>query len=94
MKVSEVTTAFASDYCGASTPDENDRINLCMSAANAFIQGYTGLDAAAIDTHEDITIAYLVLINEMYNNRDFTVEQAAKNPTVVLILAMHSNNYL
>lgn len=94
MKISEVTTEFARDYCGVSDVGENGRITMCMDAAKAFILGYTGLEAEAADDHEDFTVAYLVLINEYYTNRDYTVEQAAENPCVKQILAMHSMNYL
>ncbi len=94
MKVSEVTTEYARDYCGRSDASENTRIETCMAAAKAFIKGFTALDDDRIDEHEDITIAYLVLINEWYTNRDYTVEKAATNPSVNAILAMYAENYL
>ncbi len=94
MKISEVTTEFASDYCGVSDNDESGRITMCMAASKAFILGNTGLSADDADLHEDLTIAYLILVNEYYTNRDYTVEQAAENPCVKQILALHSVNYL
>lgn len=94
MRVSEVTTEFASEYCGISDVGESVRVELCMSAAKAYIQSNIGLSAEDVDEHEDITIAYLTLVNEMYNNRDYTVEKAAKNPLIEQILAMHPKNLL
>lgn len=94
MKISDVSIEYAKDYCGVSDGDENNRIKTCMEAAKAFILGFTGLNAEAADTHEDFTVAYLVLINEYYTNRDYTVSQAAENPCVKQILALHSVNYL
>ena len=94
MRISGVTLEFAREYCGVSDTSENTRIEACMAAAKAFILGYTGLDADAADEQEDLTIAYLVLINEMYTNRDYTAEQAALNPIVKTLLAMYSVNYL
>lgn len=94
MKISDVTTEFARDYCGISDTDENVRIAPCMAAAKAFILGHTGLDENAADTHEDLTVAYLILINEFYTNRDYTVEKAEKNPCVTQLLALYSVNYL
>ena len=54
MKISDVSIEYAKDYCGVSDEGENGRIKTCMEAAKAFILGYTGLDAEAADTHEDL----------------------------------------
>ena len=94
MRISEVTAQFALDYCGVSDEQETERISACMSAAKAFITGYTGLDESGMNKHEDITAAYLVLINEMYTNRDYSVSTASRNPLVRQILSLHSVNYL
>lgn len=94
MKVSEVTTTFAKDFCGVSVDDTSGTIEVCMAAAASFIRGYTGLDSSEIDAQEDITIAYLVLVNEMYTKRDYTVDMGSLNPAVKQILAMYSVNYL
>ena len=94
MRISDVTAEYALDYCGVSDAQETERINTCMTAAKAFILGYTGLDESNLDKYEDITAAYLVLINEMYTNRDYSVSIAGKNPLVRQILALHSVNYL
>ncbi len=94
MKISEVSIEYAKDYCGVSDAGESGTIKLCMEAAKAFVLGFTGLDAEAAEPHEDLTAAYLVLTNEMYTNRDYTVERAAENPFVKRILALHSVNYL
>lgn len=94
MRISDVTLQYAREYCGVSDTDENDRIQMCMEAAKAFILGHTGLDTAAADLHEDLTVAYLILVNEYYTNRDYTVNITARNPAVRQILALHSVNYL
>lgn len=92
MKISDITVEYARDYCGVSDESEDARIRMCMDAAKAFILGYTGVEDA--DAHEDLSVAYLVLINEFYSNRDYTVGTAARNPAVRQILSMHSVNYL
>lgn len=94
MKISEISVEFARDYCGVSDPEEDARIKLCMSAAKAYILSRNGLTEERLDELEDVTAAYLVLVNEMYSNRDYTVERAAENPLVKQILAMHSVNYV
>ena len=47
-----------------------------------------------IDKKEDITLAVLVLANEMYSNREYTVEKNILNPVITSILDMHSMNLL
>lgn len=94
MKVSGITLDFVKDYCGVSGNDSDLLFEGYMAAAKSFICGYTGLTAEQIDLHEDISIAYLCLINEMHTNRTRTVDRAELNPTVEQILSMYSVNYL
>ena len=72
--------------------DDVTILDVYKASAKAFIIGYTGLTADEIDTHEDLTIAYCVLINEMSFNRDNTVNRDALNPCVSTILSMYSRN--
>ena len=58
------------------------------------MKGYTGLDETAIDTHEDITIAVLVLVSDMYDNRQMTVDKNNVNRVVDTILGMYCENLL
>ena len=58
------------------------------------MKGYTGLNEAAIDTHEDITIAVLVLVSDMYDNRQMTVDKNNVNRVVDTILGMYCVNLL
>lgn len=92
MKISEITDEQIKEYCGMS--DDISILEVYKASAKAFIIGYTGLTAEQIDTHEDITIAYCVLINEMSLNRDYTVKTDTLNPCVSTILAMYSVNYV
>ena len=98
MKVSEITM---SDICRQIRADEaylttDDRQHLAVlqKAAVEYVKGYTGLDGAAIDTHEDITIAVLVLISDMYDNRQMTVDKNNVNRVVDTILGMYCINLL
>lgn len=94
MKISDITVEFARDYCGVSDQSESMRIQMCMDAAKSFILGHTGLGATEADMHDDLAIAYLILTNEYYTNRDYTGGNTARNPAVRQILALHSVNYL
>lgn len=98
MKTSEITT---SDICRQIRIEEaylndDDRIHLELLRKSAieYVKGYTGLDESEIDTHEDMTIAVLVLISDMYDNRQMYVEKSSVNRVVDTILGMHCNNLL
>lgn len=98
MKVSEITL---SDICRQIrvdedyiTKDERQHLAVIQKAAVEYVKGYTGLDDVEIDTHEDITIAVLVLISDMYDNRQMTVDKGNVNRVVDTILGMYCINLL
>ncbi|WP_320972203.1 head-tail connector protein [Enterocloster bolteae] len=98
MKVSEITF---SDICrqireeeAYVTEESRKHLSILQKAAMDYVKGYTGLDEAAIDTHEDITIAVLVLISDMYDNRQMTVDKNNVNRVVDTILGMYCVNLL
>lgn len=90
MKISEITDNQIREYCGMS--DDVTILDVYKSSAKSFIIGYTGLTEEEIEEHEDLTIAYCVLINEMSFNRDYTVNRDTSNPCVSTILSMYSRN--
>jgi len=96
MKISELTAAQVKDYCGISDTDsDTDITNLYMPAAKAYILGYTGLTEAQIDDHADLAIAYCVLVNDMFSQRDYTISSHRQlSPTVKNILSMYAVNHL
>ena len=98
MKVSEITF---SDICrqireeeAYVTEESRKHLSILQKAAMDYVKGYTGLDEAAIDTHEDITIAVLVLVSDMYDNRQMTVDKNNVNRVVDTILGMYCVNLL
>lgn len=103
MKVSEITI---DDICRQIrqdkeylTPDDEALIPIIHKAAVEFVKAYTGLTEDEIDTHEDITIAVLVVISDMYDNRQMYVNNGSKgyinsNRVVDTILGMHCVNLL
>lgn len=94
MKISEVTTENIKEYCGISGSDSDNIIEILKASAKSYIMGYTGLTNDEIDEHEDLTTAYIVLINEMFSTRTNTVNNDKENPCVKQILSMHSVNYV
>ena len=74
--------------------EETAEILRMKAAAIAFVKGFTGLSEEELDQHEDITIAVLMLIADMYDNRQIQVDKNTINRTADTILGMHSVNLL
>ena len=98
MKVSELTESVIANYCRIMEEDvtESERVSLgaLKAAAVSYVTSYTGLSLEEIDNHEDISIAVLTLIADMYDNRAMTVDKKEVNRTAEIILSMHSKNLL
>ena len=98
MKVSEIAL---NDICrqireeeAYLTEEDRKYLSILQKAAVEYVKGYTGLDETAIDTHEDITIAVLVLVSDMYANRQMTVDRTNVTRVVDTILGMYCENLL
>lgn len=75
---------------------EEDRYTLfnCINAAKNYVMSYTGLTLEELDKHEDITIAFIGVVNDFYTNNRPDTAQIAVNPMSKNILNMHSKNLL
>lgn len=97
MKVSDVSAQNVMDFLRIDTPTqvEETEIAAMMTAAKNYIVGYTGLTLEEIDEHEDITIAYEVLIADMFDNRNYQTDKPTYvNRTVQSILSLYRVNLL
>ena len=97
MKVSDVTLQNVMDFLRIDFPTEIEtaEVTAMMTAAKNYIVGYTGLTLEEIDEHEDITIAYQVLIADMFDNRNNQIEKPTYvNRTVQSILSLYRTNLL
>jgi uncharacterized phage protein (predicted DNA packaging) len=98
MRLSELTAEVAAEYLRLDYADLTDGekvlLDGVLSAAKTYISGYTGIDTTEQDTHEDITIAALVLCQDMYDNRSMYVDKSNVNKVVDSILGMHCVNLL
>jgi len=61
-------------------------------AAVECAKGITGLKDEQMEEHEDITIAVLTIISDMWDNRSMTVNQININKTADTILGLHRIN--
>lgn len=98
MKVSELTIPIIGNYCRIMDDDVSDSENLSLEAmkiaAISYARSYTGLSDSEMERHEDITIAILTLIADMYDNRSMIVDKNNVNRTAEGILSMYAKNLL
>ena len=98
MRVSEITVKSLATYLKLdyTVLSEEEILELAafLQAATRFICDYTGLSEADLDEHETFIIAVFVLVQDMYDNRNFYVDKSHLNRVVETILGMHSVNLL
>ena len=94
MKVSDITIDNLKEYAVVNHSLDDKLFANILSASKAYIKGYTGLDDETLDKKEDLAIALMILANEMYDNRAYTVDNDKANKIVNSILDMHSVNLL
>lgn len=97
MKLSDVSVQNVVDFLRIDTPTqvEETEITTMMAAAKNYIVEYTGLTLEELDDHEDITIAFQVLIADMFDNRNFQTDKPTYvNRTVQSILSLYRVNLL
>lgn len=102
MKISEITAADVAKYLRLESGDyDNIELAAIMTAAEGYIVGYTGIPAApvkaggeSLDDYEDIFVAYMVLCQDMYDNRAYMTEKSGVNRVVDSILGMHQRNLI
>lgn len=94
MKISEVNIGDLKEYAHVYHDEDDQLFASILPACKSYIKGYTGLSDEQLDTKEDLTIALMVLSNEMYDNRTFSVQSDKVNTVIKSILDMHSINLL
>lgn len=94
MKISEVTISDLKEYANVDHDYDDKILSNILLSSKAYIKSYTGLNEEQIDSKEELTIALMILCNELYENRIYTVENDKVNKIVNSILDMHSINLL
>lgn len=92
MKVSEVTLEMVKNYLRVDSDSDDVLIQALMTASENYIKSYLGTDN--LDQWEDVTVAYLCLISDMYDVREWKTNIANNNNTVTCILGFHCGNFL
>lgn len=98
MKISEMSIMDVWHHIREDPEDMEEadvtEIENMKTAAVEFCKGYTGLTKEQLDEHEDITIAVLMLIADMYDNRQLQVDKNTMNKTAETILGLYCVNFL
>ncbi len=94
MMISEVTISDLKQYANVYHDEDNNLLSSILASSKSYIKSYTGLSDEQIDEKEDLTIALMVLANDMYDNRAFQVQDSKVNVVIQSILDMHSVNLL
>lgn len=93
MVISKITAADVAAFLRLD--DATDPLLIpMMDAAKQFIIDYTGLDEYDLNEHKDLYIAYMVLIQDMYDNRAMYVDKDNVNRVVESILFRHRVNFV
>ena len=102
MKISEITAADVAKYLRLESGEyDAAQLDAIMDAAKSYILHHTGIPETGtaegektIDDYADFWIAYMVLCQDMYDNRTYTVENGSVNRVVESVLGMHVRNLL
>ncbi len=104
MKVSEITVekllVHLREEPEALNDTELEYIQGLLDAAIAYVKSMTGIDGIdteddqgrKLDDYEDITNAVMVLVADMYDNRQYSVDKASVNKVVDSIISLHRFN--
>lgn len=95
MKLSNITDKDVEEFIRLEqgTYSEN-MMKAVMEAAKSYILDYTGLTKEQADEKDDLYIAYMVLCQDMFDNRSMYVDKNNVNKVVKSILDMHSENLI
>lgn len=91
MKFSELKVENVKHYLRIveNTKEDDALLSSILEAAKSYVLGQTSLTKDEIDNYYDITIAILILCQDMYDNRSMYVDKNNLNRTVENILSMH-----
>lgn len=94
MRISEVTESDIAEYLRLDPGAEPDILEHIRKAVVEYMKSYTGMDDIELDEHEEFYAAFMVLAQDMYDNRSYVVNNANVNHVVETILGLHRKNLL
>ena len=101
MKISQATELTVAAYIREDINDlemeDVDILKAIMGAAKQFIVGQTGMTAEECDEKEDLTLAYLMICSDMWDNRYYSMpanKVAVLNPAAKAIIDQYQMHIL
>ncbi len=101
MKISEISNWDVAAYLRLEDIDiEPEVLDSAMAAAKDYIMNYTGLKEEELDNYDDMYIAFMALVQDIYDNRAMyfygttQYRSIMANKTVESILDMHVRNLI
>lgn len=94
MKVSELQVQNVKHYLRLTETSEEDDafLSSVLESAKKYVSGQTSLKDDEMDKYYDLTVAVLIVCQDMYDNRSMYVDKNNLNRTVDNILSMHRNS--
>lgn len=98
MKVSEITIDTLETFLKLNKDEldeeETTELEMILSSAIAYVKSYTGYTETELDEYEELTIAVLVIAQDMYDDRSMLVDKDKINLVLKTTIGMHQNNLL
>ena len=94
MKISEITNTEITQYLRLDEGETLSDLEAVRRAAVEYMKSYTGMNEKEINSHEEFYPVFMVLVQDMYDNRSLYVNNANVNKVVDSILGMHRKNLL
>jgi len=94
MKISEITIDIVKQYSRIENNDDDIILAIILASAKSHILSTIGITEAIADTKSDLALALLVLCNDMYEHREYIVENSKVNIVVKSIIDKYSINLL
>lgn len=92
MKIKDVTDQVLLEYLRLEKKDAT--VMIACDAAKQHILNYTGMKEKDLNKHDDLTMAYLILVAHFYDNRQYASDRDYSNKAVELILSGHRSNLI
>lgn len=95
-KVSELSVSDLANYLRLVEIPVSDTtlLSSILEAAKSYVLTYTGRDEESADKFPEFTLAVLVLSEDLYDKRTYSVDKNEANKVVESILGMRSINLL
>ena len=94
MKISDITSGEIVEYLRLDEGESPGNMEALRKAAVEYMKSYTGMTEEEIDSHEEFYPVFMVLIQDMYDNRSMYVSNSNVNKVVESVLGMHRKNLL